>query len=275
MSIHRKTNKAITYAYRAISHKISVCYSYLDWIFVFSQNIQKILRKEIGDYKVVPFNIRGWHNGTSTYLVNTNSNNEFFIKKSFNEHSILAEVECVRYIKSTMTNADLFHTCNTIYYSNSYVVESFIEGNQLSDENFVIQLNEEEKEQILEKLLLIIIKFREIGFVHCDFTPKNIIVNDKQIYIIDFEYSVYETCDFRNNKSRKNSTKLKKIGSHYAMGNGIADDAYCLSQIAKHLIPNIISSNYDLWRTINTNIGIFQYNLLQDTFIRGNNIKNE
>ncbi len=264
--LRRKIEKGVVYGWRSLNHKCCIIYCYIDWILVGRKRIIEKINSCVGEVKLRPFNIRGWHNGTSTFIAIDRDQKKYYVKKSTNKKAILSEIESINFLrKSIRTNEDAFDVCDIICSTDTFVVESFLPGNQLSNKTFVDSLDEDEKEMIISKLQLIVEKFHQIGFIHADFTPKNIIINSGNINIIDFEYSIMLDSRKRENSISKNNNKLRDIGSTYAMGIGVVDDAYSLSQIAKYLIPDIISTNYNLWRNINTLIGLHQCDLLHNS----------
>lgn len=272
-SIKRKLNKAIIYGTNWLKHRVDVIVLYFDWILFTKKMICKeISEHDLGNCTVIPYHIRKWHNGTSVFIAETKGGAKYFIKRSLNKKAILAETKLLSELVDISDFVDA-KVCKLLMISSNqeFVVEEYVDAKPLSDKQYVSSISLDEKIIILNKLIELVNELQSRGIVHADFTPKNLLVSEgREIYLIDFEYSLIKKDENYNepvNVITSNMNKLRSLGSEYSMRNGIFDDAYSLMTIAKYLVPDLISYDYNLWRRINLMIGKLQFNTNYGVFI--------
>jgi 5'-AMP-activated protein kinase, catalytic alpha subunit len=84
---------------------------------------------------------------------------------------------------------------------NYYVIMEYIEGGDLFDIIISDNLSEQDKENITEQLIRIVIKLHKVGIVHRDIKPENIVIKrNGEIRLIDYGLSChvfegYGQCD--------------------------------------------------------------------------------
>ena len=235
--------------------------SIIQWHSYQKYIVSNQLRREYGITNIKPFNFRGWHEGTCTFTGKMN-NEKVFIKRSIYKESIDAEKTNIEYLHASGSEA-FFHTAevygSTRIRNEYYVVESFIEGKPLS--NLLHSLDAEALSSILLRLYKIAVFFNGINFIHCDLTPKNVLLSGEKLFLIDFEYSTTISSIPTNRRLLSLSKRmLKQLGGEYALGNGILDDSFSLIQVVKLHCPDFINKHYDKWTEINLNVLKFCYN---------------
>lgn len=246
--------------------RIDKLFSIFEWYCFSQKEMKEQITRVLGECNLSPFNFRGWHEGTSTYIAVRENGEKFFVKKSRHKEAIEAEVDNLSYIEKN-AKKELFETCKVVEKISmkhyAFVIETFLDGQVLSGELFIEEIGIQEKEGIVRKLHEIIQDFQRINFLHADFTPKNILIaKDGRIQIIDFEYSQIVNGNIKN--TRLNTAKKRKLihlGGDYSMENGIYDDAFSLTQIIRMHMPEFIERNHEEWREINLLVGKLQYEI--------------
>lgn len=264
-----KMKKLYVHSTRVMGHHLTNILAYISGLTIVRNRVIKDLSElgiQIIDYKVLSYN--NWHNGTSTFVVRSKEGQKFFLKCSKNRRTIENEKCSIEYLKKSDTYG-LFKTCDLVLCridnNGGYIVESFIEGTPLSNSKLVNSMDIDKKIMVLNRLSQIVDGFYANTFVHSDFTPKNIIIYNDEIYLIDFEFSYIPNVDLSPIVLRKE--KIKDIGSRFSMGNGIADDGFSLMQISKYLIPDLIKMDHEMWGKINMKIGRIQFDLISQRII--------
>ena len=270
-SVRRKLNKLIDRIYASMKHRFDVLILYLDWLFISGPDIRSNVKEVLGKNSTVsPLNVRKWHNGTSVFVGYSDDGDKIFIKRSFKPEPISAEVASINKLQ-TVSVENGFHVCSIIFKKISgrinYIFEDFIDAKPLSDKAFVDSLSESKRIEILSLLFKIVNCLQSSHFIHCDFTPKNILISeDGSIHLIDFEYSIFTT-DNTNEELvdliTSNNKKLLALGDQFSLHDGFIDDGYALLAICKKILPNILISDYQLWRKINLSIGRVQLDIKQ------------
>lgn len=212
---------------------------------------------------LVPFGVDHWHNGTSVFVAETKNGDRFFVKKSGSARAVEAETEAIRFWKGRNAGT-CFRTCDVLTSSfagkGGFVVESFLSMKSLADPVFVATMSQAERLSMIRRLRDVVRYFHEASFVHSDFTPKNIFADGSTVCITDFEFSFWPGAGI--GRIDIPGSLIEEIGSSCAMGNGIADDAFSLLQIAKFLLPDFLRIDRDLWEEINLMIGRLQYDMV-------------
>lgn len=270
-SVKRKLKKAIEYGNRWIKHRFDVAILYADWLFVTNKKMHKELSNHtLGKCRIVPINPRKWHNGTSVFCAIDIYDNRYFIKRSLNCNAISAEAEFVLKLKDISDNIET-KVCRLYFMSEdkTFLVEEYINARPLSDKQFLASMSHKDKIVLLNTLYNTVCELHSRGIIHADFTPKNILVSEEEgvIFLIDFEYSLLEKDVIHENYKKISKDRLMNLGADYSMKNGILDDGYSLMVISKYLIPDLLSSDYDLWKKINLSIGRLQFDLENGHFI--------
>ncbi|MBO4631019.1 MAG: hypothetical protein J5858_03765 [Lentisphaeria bacterium] len=210
-------------------------------------------RYRIEDIKLYHF--RGWHNGTSTFIGKCQGKN-VFIKRSIFKDAVDSEINCINRLNACGSKK-FFETCEilgTIHSGRQHmVIESFIEGVSLA--SALPTLSGEDISGIMLKLCDIVEFFREIKFIHCDFTPGNIFLSRGALYLIDFEFSTFTDQSTYNKRLLSlPREKIKSLGGVYSLRNGMIDDSYSLVQMINRHCPSFSVLHKDVW--ISLNLGI-------------------
>ncbi len=258
-----KVKKGLNLIRLSFQHRIGVCSQFLDSIFRIKRIIKNIIEDTgIKVISIEPYRIKKWHNGNAIFIVADNKGEKYFVKWSKRVRSIIAESNAINLLKNELEQIGVY-TCDIICEYKTkregIIVEKYVKANPLWNKKFIENMSLEKKKEIVNILNEVVKVFHENNFIHADFTPKNIIIdNDGKIYIIDFEFSFMPDVDIPIKGLSKE--KIKNIGFNYGMGTGIADDGYSLMQLSKYLIPDLIREDYDLWKKINLQIGKMQVN---------------
>ena len=225
------------------------------WVLWNKRRYSRALHESYGIQDIEPYNFRGWHNETSTF-VGKRLDKRIFIKCNHSKDAIDNEVDNIRRLNQCGSKK-LFETCEIVGTTKigrqHIVIESFIEGVPLIDA--VNKLTEEEISNTMAKLCDIVRFFHEIQFIHCDFTPGNVFLTRDAVYVIDFEFSSFvndSTCNKRL-LSLPNE-KLRQLGGVYSLRNGTINDSYSLVQAINRHCPSFSITHKDLWISLNMNI---------------------
>jgi hypothetical protein len=259
-----KAKKGFTRARKSFFHRQRVFRDYVSGAFALRSAVGKslgILGMDLSSF--APLGVKHWHHGTSVFVAETTDGRRFFVKKSGDARAVRAEIEAIRFWEGRNTGKP-FRTCEVVASSfkgkGGFVVESFLPMKSLADPAFVATMSQTERLALIRRLLDVVRCFHEASFVHSDFTPKNIFVDGSVIVVTDFEFCF---CP-KGNIGKVNIPRslITEIGSSCAMGNGIADDAFSLLQMAKILLPDFLRIDRGLWEEINLMVGRVQYDLL-------------
>ena len=267
----RKIKKVFNYVYNGIKHKADVFKLYLDWILFSKKRFKNALKQIDDDFIIHPFKVRKWHNGTSVFIAKSKNGKKVFIKRCFNKRAIFAEINAINTLEDISIKENV-KVCKLLYSDKDYgfIIEEYIDGKPLSDNEMIKTLSMTEKVIIINELYNILLLFHSIGFVHSDFTPKNIfLTKEKQLCVIDFEFSALYSAKMSNKGAQlitSNKRILCSLGGAFSLKNGIIDDGYSLLQVAKYLLPDLIEVDYPLWRKINEQIGVLQLDVKNSRF---------
>ena len=229
--------------------------SFVLWFVFEKYYYSRILFRQYRIEDIRLYHFRGWHNGTST-LIGKRQGKKVFIKRSVIKDAVEAEINNINRLNACGSNR-YFETCEILgtmrLGHQSIVIESFIEG--VSFANALPSLSNEDISAILLKLNDILCFFREIKFIHCDFTPDNIFLSEGALYLIDFEFSTF-TDKLTYNKRLLSLPKVKinGLGGVYSLRNGLIDDSYSLVQIINRHYPAFSVLHKDVWVSLNLNI---------------------
>ncbi len=228
--------------------------------------IQRVNESGIHCTGIEPFHFRKWHNKTALFTIKDDQGNSYFLKASRRIRTIIRETESINLIQANQERIPLkvidilceYHTEKWGFF-----VQPFVAGTTLEELIEKKELSEEKSYELIDTLEQSVAEFQRLSFVCADMTPKNIIIDaNGEVYLIDFEFAHLPNSESMPIQIRPH--QIKYIGGKFGLGIGLADDGYSLLCIARKLIPDLLSRDYELWLRLNKGIGICQCDLYND-----------
>lgn len=173
-------------------------------------------------------------------LVNTKIEKNIFIKTYFNNYYIakdmyINEIVILKYLNKRKINF-IPKLISFFSYNQKYEIKlEKINGKTLEKYKFK---NIKEKISLFKKLLEIVNTLHENSVIHNDLTPKNIIVNGKEVYLVDFACSSFINYKSYIVSATDGFSAIEKYSKAYT--NAFQTDIYSLSSILIYLIFNYI-----------------------------------
>lgn len=169
-----------------------------------------------------------------------------FIKLYLDKNKNQRESRILEQIYALGSNISLLKIIKDGVFSHGYcVIANTIKAESL--ESQLTKISYPTFQSLLKQFIFTVDDFNKIGIVHCDITPNNILVNNKdEITTIDFEYAVCKNAELYNNLSFENKNKLPSLGGNYSSSELIWDDAYSFYQIAKKIMKENTFSAHEL-----------------------------
>ncbi|WP_073507711.1 protein kinase domain-containing protein [Streptobacillus notomytis] len=163
------------------------------------------------------------------FMFNYEINTMFFLLK--NEISFIPRILKVKIKKN---NREIFY--------------EKIKGKTLNEIN-ILNYSLKERLEIFNKIIIAIKRIHDLGLIHNDINLGNIIINENNVYIIDFSESRFLNGEYNKKyfSYTKGFSSLEKYSN--IEKNFIENDTYSLTSICYYLVfnkiyPNICDSNY-------------------------------
>ena len=136
----------------------------------------------------------------------------------------------------------------------NYLVTNWIDGVGLDEYIESNKLTTKQKESLVGDLCEIHKTLWRAGIVHRDLIPRNFIVANEHLVLLDFYWAVkydnYEEYDY----IKDDISALRLLGEDFAAGNYTWDDAYSLTKIAQYIGGKDVES-YSSFKEISKDIG--------------------
>lgn len=253
---YRMLYKYIRKAYTAVK----AFFLFVLWMFTEKHKLYKYLEEAQNISEIKVFDFLHWKHGVK-YFVGLQNNIKVFIKTGGKIDTTQREYEalCRARERSSYLAKHVPEASMEVLKDESLLIEKMIEGESLDR---MADLAEKDKAEIVNQIYQIYLELRSNDICHLDVRPANFLVSmDRSnivVYLIDFGYALVDTKDIYNYINKTNITKkvIKNLGSNYACQNGTWDDAYSFLLTLKKVEPSLLEKNYNIWKTLNEDIGI-------------------
>lgn len=242
--IYRYAHKGVT-VFKAIGY-------YIFWYFCVRIAMYEKIAQVTGAVNIEPFQVLRWKHGTA-YFTAEIRDEAVFIKTGGITDTTKREVYAISYAaqKSTLLRQHI----PKLLPNGDYVVVTLIKGRSLR--------HYREPEMLVQQILVsqlyeIYRALKEVNIFHLDIRPDNFLVEDDgNLVLIDFGYALVSTVDVYYGIPKTTATMsiLRNLGSSFAPGNGILDDAYSMLLTMKYVCPSLVQQFPRIWEDINKDIG--------------------
>ncbi|PID30819.1 hypothetical protein CR973_01070 [Candidatus Saccharibacteria bacterium] len=190
--------------------------------------------KQLFDFDVVVSLSTGLHNDARRYYKATKGKNAYFVKSGVHSHKIEYEFLEKTYQKNqkNFLKPIMFRDGDV-----NYLVVGWADGStSLEDCLNGGELTPERKKSFARDMYEILNTLRSLNIVHRDIIPRNLMVVNEHLVLIDFYWAV----DFQNYMEyeyiRKDMWTINYLGENHAAGVFRWDDAFSLESIAKDML---------------------------------------
>ena len=181
--------------------------------------------------------------GDEKYFIKTDINSyehEFLMAKKMFDMNSEHFVEPIRYING-----------KTNYYVTKWCDGKSLDEYRKKNKNGLKKSGRDFAKQLADIYQLL----HRSGVVHRDIIPRNFIVRDGTLVLIDFYYAVEYDNYFEYDYIKKDMAKITTLGMEFALGSFKWDDAYSFSRIADYVLGEESAKNDENIKKIRNDIG--------------------
>lgn len=232
---------------------------YLVWTIKNKDSLY-IMLHEKGCSSLKPINILHWKNQVK-YFSGLMESEKVFIKTSGKFNITLRETTVLKYIQNDCEELRKYVPILLYTDFEKILIEKWIDGITLDKYD---SKNDNDLKEIVLQIFCIYQLLKKYKIKHMDIKPTNFMVthrnNKLKVILIDFGYGMINSNDPYCNleKSSESVKVLKDLGSDYAIGKGVWDDAYSTLMTIKNIYPSFMQQCYKEWESLNEDIGVFR-----------------
>jgi tRNA A-37 threonylcarbamoyl transferase component Bud32 len=183
---------------------------------------------------IAPYLISNWHHGFA-YFIGKLNGQKVFIKTADEFFYLCNDIAAEKILKDKILTPKVLEAISLDKFE--MVVFEFIEGNTLNPHDLI------NHEGIPQQLILIINELNKVGLFHRDIKLNNFLVDkDKNVYIIDFTFSVSNNATLHLKElDKRNKEELKilnSIGEGYNQSYHQWNDKFSLNKILERIVDH-------------------------------------